>query len=216
MVKVERSYPAPESLEKEKKKASGSYTKTDVIERLIQDFHGKCYICNTGELLDINVEHLRPHKNKDIDLKFDWENLFLSCPHCNGVKNKSKYSEIIDCCKSDPEEFLEFVYNTADVLVESKTDKDIDIVTADLICAVFNEKNTGIRKNACEARFKELTGEMNALYKMLEKYETDNKSKRMYRALSGTLKRESQFSAFKRNYIRNNIDKYESLRDLVS
>lgn len=216
MVKVERSYPAPESLEKEKKKSNGSYREQDVIDRLVQDFHGKCYICNTGELLDINVEHLRPHKDKNVDLKFDWDNLFLSCIHCNSVKNKDKYSEIIDCCKSDPEEVLEFIYNTADVLVESKTDKDIDIATADLICAVFNEKNTGIRTYTCEVRFKRLTEEMNALYKMLEKYETNNKSKRMYRTLSGFLKRESQFSAFKRNYIRINIDKYESLRSLVS
>lgn len=216
MVKVERSYPAPKSLEKEKKKSNGSYREQDVIERLMQDFNGKCYICNMGELTDIQVEHLRPHKNKDIDLKFDWDNLFLVCPHCNGVKSKEKYSEIIDCCKSDPEEFLEFIYNSVDLLVESKTDKEIDIVTADLICSVFNEKNTGIRIYTCEARFNKLTEEMNAFYKMLEKYENNNKSKRMYRTLSGFLKRESQFSAFKRNYIRKNIDKYESLKELVS
>ena len=45
MVKVERSFPAPESLAKEAKKAAGNYDSQDVIERLKKDFHNKCYIC---------------------------------------------------------------------------------------------------------------------------------------------------------------------------
>ena len=80
MVRVKRSMPAPESLEIEKNKASGSYEKTDVVERLRKDFHNKCYICEMDNLQDPQVEHLRPHFNgKNIDLKFDWNNLFWSC-----------------------------------------------------------------------------------------------------------------------------------------
>ena len=45
MVKIERSFPAPESLAKEAKKATGKYDRPDVIERLKRDFHNKCYIC---------------------------------------------------------------------------------------------------------------------------------------------------------------------------
>ncbi|OAD88176.1 hypothetical protein HMPREF2738_01815, partial [Clostridiales bacterium KLE1615] len=45
MVKVERSFPTPDSLAEEKKKANGSYSEPDVIERLAKDFHNKCYIC---------------------------------------------------------------------------------------------------------------------------------------------------------------------------
>lgn len=63
MVKVERTYPAPSSLEKEKAKRNGSYREKDVIDKLKTDFNGKCYICNMGELADIEVEHLNPHKN---------------------------------------------------------------------------------------------------------------------------------------------------------
>ena len=44
MVKVERSYPAPESLALEKEKSNGSYSDPDVIERLTKDFYNKCYI----------------------------------------------------------------------------------------------------------------------------------------------------------------------------
>lgn len=52
MVKVERSSPAPESLEIEKQKSNGSYNKSDVVERLAKDFHNKCYICEINKLQD--------------------------------------------------------------------------------------------------------------------------------------------------------------------
>ena len=45
MVKIERSFPAPASLESEAKKVSGSYEQPDVVSRLRKDFHDKCYIC---------------------------------------------------------------------------------------------------------------------------------------------------------------------------
>ena len=110
MVKVERSFPTPDSLAEEKKKANGSYSEPDVIERLAKDFHNKCYICELDKLQDPQVEHLRPHfGGKNIERKFDWNNLFWSCSHCNGVKNQRKYDEsIIDCCKLDPEERIYF------------------------------------------------------------------------------------------------------------
>lgn len=77
MVKVERSFPAPDSLAEEAKKVDGKYDKPDVIERLKKDFHNKCYICEMKELQDPNVEHLLPHKNgKYPKRKFGWENLF--------------------------------------------------------------------------------------------------------------------------------------------
>lgn len=35
------------------------------------------------------MEHLLPHKNgKYLDRKFDWNNLFWACGHCNNVKIK--------------------------------------------------------------------------------------------------------------------------------
>lgn len=30
----------------------------------------------------MEVEHLRAHRGTDRDLMFDWNNLFLCCPHC--------------------------------------------------------------------------------------------------------------------------------------
>ena len=99
MVKIERSFPAPESLADEEKKKNGCYNCKDVVERLKRDFHDKCYICELKHLQDPEVEHLLPHKNGLYpERKFDWNNLFWSCGHCNKVKNNRKYDErIIDC-----------------------------------------------------------------------------------------------------------------------
>ena len=110
MVKIERSFPAPASLESEAKKVSGSYEQPDVVSRLRKDFHDKCYICELKNLQDPQVEHLLPHKNgKYPERKFDWNNLFWSCSHCNGIKNQKKYDDgIIDCCKNDPELMMTF------------------------------------------------------------------------------------------------------------
>ena len=65
-------------------------------------------------LQDPQIEHLLPHKNgKWPDRKFDWENLFWACGHCNRVKNQKKYEEgILNCCQRDPEEAMPFSSET--------------------------------------------------------------------------------------------------------
>lgn len=57
----------------------------DVIEQLHKDFYSKCYICGDNTFKDMRVEHFVPHKG-DIELKYMWENLFLSCDYCNNKK----------------------------------------------------------------------------------------------------------------------------------
>ncbi|MDE7146721.1 MAG: hypothetical protein K2O30_11335 [Duncaniella sp.] len=173
MVKVERSFPAPESLSEEARKANGKYDRQDVIERLKRDFHNKCYICEMKELQDPNVEHLLPHKNgKYPERKFDWENLFWSCGHCNGIKNNNKYDEgIIDCCKQDPEKYLHFHLIDNNVVIDVSDIRDeFQNRTALLITEVFSAKNTGMRTYTSDERLRLLQKEMNILYKQLENY----------------------------------------------
>lgn len=95
MIYCKKSFPPPSCLAQEKVKASGDYKCGDVLERLYADFHGKCYLCESSQLTSINVEHLRPHEG-DSALKFAWENLFLSCSHCNNTK-LNQFRNIIDC-----------------------------------------------------------------------------------------------------------------------
>lgn len=218
MVKVKRSFPAPKSLAEEAKKATGKYDKSDVIEQLKKDFHNKCYICEMKELQDPNVEHLLPHKNgKYPERKFDWENLFWSCEHCNSVKNNGKYDEgIIDCCKYDPENYLKFQVKNDDVIINvSDSNDEIQKRTALLIEETFSLKNTGMRTYTSAERLKLLQKEMNILYTQLEKIQNHPNSKITMKTIYSLLKRESAFAAFKRCYIREHAIEYPELQQYV-
>jgi uncharacterized protein (TIGR02646 family) len=98
MINVVKSQPAPACLEAEKWKANGDYKCGDVLERMKHDFKNKCYICEELAPTTINVEHFRPHGG-NIDLKFDWNNLFFVCGHCNNTK-LAGYTNLLDC--TDP------------------------------------------------------------------------------------------------------------------
>lgn len=218
MVKIKRSFPAPESLANEAKKAIGKYDKQDVIEQLKKDFHNKCYICEMKELQDPNVEHLLPHKNgKYKERKFDWENLFWSCGHCNGVKNNSKYDDgIIDCCKQDPEKYLCFRLKENDVVVDqSDAEDEMQKRTSMLIEEVFSIKNTGMRTYTSDERLKLLQKEMNILYKQLERIYKNPDSKVAMRMIRSLLRRESAFAGFKRCYVREHAAEYPELQEYV-
>lgn len=219
MVKVERTFPAPESLAIESRKKNGSYSGNDVIEQLRKDFHEKCYICEMGELQDPQVEHLLPHKNGIYpERKFDWENLFWSCGHCNSVKNQNKYDEgIIDCCVVDPEEVLEFYVTKEGVEINSKCIEDEKVLrTAELITEIFDMKNTGMRVYKSEMRLKKLEEEMNVLYINLDKMKNMPKSPIIMRKLKALLRRESAFAAFKRGYVRKHLQEYPDLEEYIA
>lgn len=218
MVKIERSFPAPESLAEEARKVNGRYDKEDVIEQLKKDFNNKCYICGMKELQDPNVEHLLPHKSgKYPERKFDWENLFWACGHCNGVKNNGKYDEgIIDCCKNDPEESICFRVKENDVVI-TVSDPEDEILkrTALLVTETFSLKNTGMRTYTSDERLKLLQKEMNLLYRQLEKVHNGCASKMTLRMIRSLLRRESAFAAFKRCYVRDHAVEYPELQQYV-
>lgn len=213
MVHVERTKEAPPSLIEEREKNDGKYNKEDVVNQLIDDFSGKCYICNMRPS-DIQVEHLIAHKG-DKDLKFDWENLFLSCPHCNSIKNQRQYeSSIIDCCKVNPEDVLEFYCEDGKIYVESQIDEAAS--TAMLVTDVFNMKNTGIRIHTSEIRTKKLLSEMTLLYKKLEEYKENDKNVLVNRTIRGLLEKESEFAAFKRYYVKKNKASFPKLQTFLA
>lgn len=219
MVKIERSYPAPSSLAEEAQKKNGSYEKPDVVERLKRDFHNKCYVCEMKNLQDPQVEHLLPHKNgRYPERKFDWDNLFWVCGHCNSVKNQKKYDEgILDCCKSDPEQEISFQLKAGKIELKrlsSRKDEAIDR-TISLVGETFNLQNTGMRVYKSDMRLKELLKEMNLLFDNLEGLKKNPDSKFLLRKLKVLLKRESAFAAFKRCYVREHIEEYPKLKDYI-
>ncbi|MBQ7607994.1 MAG: HNH endonuclease [Desulfovibrionaceae bacterium] len=71
------------------------YNCEEVNEALNEVFHNKCYLCENKKIKSRQIDHLNPSKN----LKFKWENLFLSCAHCNNIKGKK--FPILNCCKEN-------------------------------------------------------------------------------------------------------------------
>ena len=70
-------------------------------------FHGKCYICENKEgISSFQIEHLKPHR-ENADLKYDWNNLFWSCAHCNNIIN-AKYDTILDCSQVEVDRKIAF------------------------------------------------------------------------------------------------------------
>ncbi|MBO6293494.1 MAG: hypothetical protein J6N51_14775 [Selenomonas sp.] len=212
MIKCERTYPAPESLAKRQ-----AYNEADVISRLKAIFYDKCYICGLKGLQDGVVEHLVSHKGND-DLKYDWNNLFWSCHHCNQWKNKRGFeTDVLDCCHQNPEQHIMCIYDPRGnrVIVKPRDTEQSSVITARLIANVFNEPNTGIRINASSQRMQDLRREWNVFLKLLADYRKE-KSAHRKRLIRARLSRTSAFAAFKRDYIREHQSEYKEFLEFVS
>lgn len=141
MFNVLRDETAPASLQNRQ-----SYSEQDVWDALSRVFNKKCYICETKEPNDINVEHFEPHLS-DPDKKFDWGNLYFSCGRCNNIK-LAKYDELIDCC--DPRiDVLRAIKHVPPVTpyakslrIEAQHEDEKTKLTAELIEKVFNSTHT--------------------------------------------------------------------------
>lgn len=105
-IDTDRARAAVKSLE-EAKASNGSYNTPEVNMALVEMFHGKCYICENKEgISSYQIEHLIPHRG-DAVLKYDWNNLFWACAHCNNIKS-GRYDPILDCSKIDVDRKIAF------------------------------------------------------------------------------------------------------------
>lgn len=211
MYNVNRSFPAPESLEKEKSKASGKYNCEDVLERLVEDFFNKCYICEEKEISSINVEHLKPHKG-DKEKKFQWENLFLACSHCNNTKLDDE-NEILDCTNPNHKIYDWIEYNFTSfpkAKVELKALNNIEMVnnTIKLLDKVYNGSTINKKLEAKNIK-KKIMREIQNFEEVIIKYNS-NPSTENIEIIKEMLSKKSAFSSFKRWIIKNNL-KYQEL-----
>jgi HNH endonuclease. len=210
MVHFEKSQPAPDCLEFEKCKKNGNYKCGTVLERIKNDFKNKCYICEYKEPITINVEHFIPHEG-DNELKFSWDNLFLSCGHCNNTK-LAKYNNILNCtCLSDKVDtdlkyiFKPFPYEK--VKIEVLRDDERVHSTKDLLIDVFNGTTTLKKIEASNLRNK-LLDEIMDFQESLKNYfldtNTEEDKTHYLRKIRGHLNKASNFTAFKRWIIWDN------------
>ncbi len=214
MIYFSKSQPAPDCLEKEKLKANGDYKCGCVLERLQQDFKNKCYICESKALTTINVEHFKPHRG-DINLKFDWNNLFWSCGHCNNTK-LAKFDDILNCTDLSHaiEERLKYNFKPfpyEKVAIEAMNNNQTTLNTQDLLLAVFNGTTTlkaiesdNLRKNL----LMEIKDYQDCLIFYDDTYNEDDKN-HWLRKIKSHLNSASAFTAFKRQIIKDNLKLYQ-------
>lgn len=81
---TKKAQAAVQSLSREKQKKSGTYNTPEVNEALQEMFYKKCYLCECRNVTSYVVEHL-VSAGGNRRLRFDWNNLFLACAHCNGT-----------------------------------------------------------------------------------------------------------------------------------
>ena len=214
MIRVEKSQPAPPCLEKEKRKASGDYKCDGVLERIKEDFFNKCYICECKEPATINVEHFKPHRG-DIDKKFDWNNLFWSCGHCNNIKS-DRHDNILDCTNRDHdvENWLRYEmkpFPFEDVKITSsniQNDCAQKVENTVLLLSRIYNGTTELKiiesQNIRDKLLDEIIDFQQALKEYYEDCLEDDERERVLRKIKRHLKRTSAFTAFKRWIVKEN------------
>ncbi|MDR0380877.1 MAG: HNH endonuclease [Oscillospiraceae bacterium] len=200
MIKIQkRPLPSDVVIKREKDYRSGP-----VFQMLVADCHNKCYICEDSLHTSPNVEHRISHKHAPA-LKYDWENLFLSCSHCNNIKG-DKYDGMIDPAQCDPEQVIALSMGLDDelreVVIVSKTggDEAVDITVA-LLNAVYNGTHTDMKKYACQQLKNKISNELAWFQQKLDDYKNhpgdDTKA-----AVAGRISEDALFAAFKRKRVR--------------
>jgi hypothetical protein len=194
-------------------KNENDYRNDPVFSLLVMDCYNKCYICEIKNLTSINVEHRKAHNGNPI-LKYDWHNLFLSCPHCNNIKSQSHLTAL-DCTQIDPESYIalslkiEENFKTAVDVKKLGEEQDIDD-TVQLLDYVYNG-TTVMKKLESENLRNLIEMEMTGFYSTMSRYqsETDNNLKQTFRnQIVQAISRESRFAAFKRKIVRDTPELY--------
>lgn len=224
MIKVERKTTekakrAINALKIEKAR-NGSYNTSEVNEALREMFHGKCYICENKQITSYQIEHLVPHRG-NIDLKYDWNNLFLACAHCNNIK-LDKFDPIIDCTKENVEELIAFrkrgYFGIDEELVFDVLDHRPEIKnTVKLLHEVYYGSTPQKKMEATIIR-RLLRIELSNFKEYVREYteaEDEEKEDLKY-LLQQQLRDDSPFVAFKRWLIRDNSDTYPELLSYIS
>ena len=210
MRNITKSQPAPACLALEKVKKSGTYNCGDTFQRLHDDFFGKCYLCEDKTATGLNIEHFKPHfGGKNIDRKFDWNNLFYACYHCN-MRKGSLDIPLLDCTNAAHKivEWIKFdikPFPKELVKIEALQKTNIVQNTVDLLDDIYNCKaRKDVPFSACENAANNLRQKLITEIKKFEKVcnefleETDKEEQRIYkRSIKRHLKVSSPFSAFK-------------------
>jgi len=229
MINIEKRAEAPECLEIEKQKElskqvqDGNYRCDNVLKLIKQDFFKKCYLCEYKGITSIDVEHFKPHKGKNIDLKFDYKNLYYACKHCNTCKLAlEEFDDILDCTnlEHDVENFIHYKIDptpTSKAIFTAKNDSQIVKNTIKLLDKIFNGEHTVTKEeegiNLRELLVNDILDFTIALNKYYRDKQYPSQQKEHNESIRIHLRRDSNFTAFKRWIIKDKPILYEQFKD---
>lgn len=220
MIKIERrmtgkAEKAIESLQEAKNKNS-TYNTPEVNAALREMFHGKCYLCENKEITSYQIEHLHPHRG-DLNLKYDWNNLFLACAHCNNTK-LDKYEPILDCTKECVDERIAFrkkgYFGTEEELLFEILDCREETINTQRLLQEIYYGSTPQKKMEAKILRRNLRKELSRFKEYVREYqeaEDEIEKEDMKCLLKLQLADSSAFAAFKRWLIRDNKEAYPAL-----
>jgi uncharacterized protein (TIGR02646 family) len=193
MIRVFKAPEVPKSLQKSN---CTKYDKQDVQKALVNDQHGKCYLCEQKPGKDFQVDHLKPKADGFFpNLEFDWNNLFLACPYCNGRKYKN--FEILNPTINNIEEIIEqrLDFSSNEVIFQSSDNNFQTTQTIELLNKLFNGESLP-RKVKCEQLFNDIESKITFFFELLDAYKT-NRTNQNKQALIDSLKITKEFLGFK-------------------
>ncbi len=219
MIKIERketekARKAVQSLQKAKSSKS-SYNTPEVNAALREMFHGKCYLCENKESTSFQIEHMYSC-GKNPELKYDWNNLFLVCAHCNNTK-LDKYEPILDCTKENIEEAIAFrkkgYFGTEEELVFEVLDFTDETLNTQRLLKEIYYGSTPQKKMEAKILRKILRKELSQFKEYVREYQEaeDEEKEDLKCLLKQQLGDASAFAAFKRWLIRDNEEVYPEL-----
>ena len=199
------------------------YDGEDVYKILSDIFFRKCYICETQEPHDINVEHFDAHQG-DEGKKFEWTNLYLACSRCNNIKSAT-YNDMLDCCDSTHEVFraIKHVppvtpYAKSVLLIPMRSDEKTHS-THQLLDKVYNSDHTVNKKvsgaflrHKIFAQYNILLDQINAYYSPIAVQAEKNLDVERIKIL---IQRSAPYSAFIRWCILDDVELAPLLNDFM-
>ena len=219
MIKIERkrtdkAQKAIISLQ-EAKRTKGTYNTPEVNAALQEMFHGKCYLCENRDVNSYQIEHMYPHRG-NVDLKYDWNNLFLVCAHCNNTK-LDHYHPILDCTKENIEELIAFrkkgYFGTEEELVFEPIVMREETMNTQKLLQEIHYGSTPQKKMEAKILRKTLRKELSEFKELVREYQEaeDEEKEDLECLLKQQLKDSSPFAAFKRWLIRDNKEIFSEL-----
>lgn len=207
------------SLEIEKQKKSGTYNTPEVNAALQEMFCRKCYLCEQKDVGSYQIEHFLPHR-ENIELKFNWNNLFLSCTHCNNIKS-DKYEPILDCTQIDIDKKIAFrktgYFGVKECLEFQALDTSVETQNTTALLHEIYYGSTPQKIAEAKIIRRVLRKELSSFKECIRMYEEEEGEDKedLFYEIKRNLKPSSPFTAFKRWIIRDHLDHYPEFRELI-